>query len=249
MNDKIRWSVTPAKAVDDNRISDTAFRTLAVLGMYTDRDGMCYPSMNLIAKSRGMSRQAVQKHIKELEALGYIKKYARKTKKGDSSNKYLVKFDFPPATSEVAPLQPQKLHPPATSEVAQNDKSSLTNHINDKTGNEARPISGKRRIYYDTFNLQFAPEIAHLCSLSIKNGTRRICFEAAEAMRTGINPPKAPEDLYPFFAKGGTIYREWPWRDGGSLKPMDIVKHWPRLSGAVQPPEVERKKRVYAEEV
>ena len=191
--------------------------------MYTDENGICYPSMSTIAKSRGMTRQAVQKHVQELEKAGYITRKERFLRGSQQSNLLQVKFDFDPT--------------PATSEVAQNDRN-LTTPINDKAEKKARPYSEKRKKYLLPYNLMMAPEIAKLCSLSLQNGSRSLCFDAADFLRKGINPPKTPFDLHPFFAKGGKIYFEWPWNSGERLKPMDIVKHWPRLSGAIKPPTV-----------
>lgn len=95
----------------------------------------------------------------------------------------------------------------------------------------------------------FAQEVASLCSLALGNGADGELFRAAKLLCAGVNAPKTPQSLRPFFAKGGKVYSEWPWSSGERLKPMDIVKHWPRLSGAIKPPELASRKRVYAEEV
>lgn len=113
-----RFSITPAAAACDVSLPDTVFRTLAVLGMYGDREGWCWPSISAIAKLRGISRQAASKHIQTLQERGYLNIQHRHDKSGAQiSNMYQVRFDYPPATSEVAGG--------ATSEVAQ------TTHIND----------------------------------------------------------------------------------------------------------------------
>ena len=94
----------------------------------------------------------------------------------------------------------------------------------------------------------FAQEVASLCSLALGNGADGELFRAAKLLCAGVNAPKTPQDLRPFFAKGGKVYSEWPWNSGERLKPMDIVKHWPRLSGAIKPPKAQPK-RIYAEEI
>jgi len=92
-----------------------------------------------------------------------------------------------------------------------------------------------------------AQEIASLCCLSLNNGSRGEIFSAAKLLFYGDNPPASPLDLRQYFAKGGAIYKEYPWSGNGLLKPMDIPKHWPRLSGAIIPPSVKSKSRAREE--
>jgi hypothetical protein len=93
----------------------------------------------------------------------------------------------------------------------------------------------------------WAKEIALLCSLSLGNGSDGVIFSAAKLVVNCVGAPKAPLDLRQYFAKGGAIYKEYPWSGNGLLKPMDIPKHWPRLSGAIIPPSVKSKSRAREE--
>jgi hypothetical protein len=44
------------------------FTTYAVLATYMDREGICYPSQDLLAANLGIRREAVNKRIKKLKA-------------------------------------------------------------------------------------------------------------------------------------------------------------------------------------
>jgi hypothetical protein len=100
-----RFSVIPARAISDPELSDGAIRTLAVLGMFTDRNGWCYPSYATLAKIRGISKSAIAKHITELSERGYLNVHHRFDENGARrSNLLQVRFDFP---YEQSPVQPE----------------------------------------------------------------------------------------------------------------------------------------------
>lgn len=111
-------------------------------------------------------------------------------------------------------------------------------HFDPDIKEKIKPHKNKGYGKHDPTLFIFASEIAVLCSLSLGNGSKTECFKAAKTLLGGSKPPARPKELHPYFAKGGKIYREWPWSKGDRLKPMDIPKHWPRLSGSVKPPEV-----------
>lgn len=120
-----RFSISPAKAARDTELPDTVFRTLAVLGIYGDEDGWCFPSLRTIAKSRGISHQAVSKHIALLVEKGYLNIQRRSDEEnGNLSNLYQIRFDRPLSTSEVTPLSTSEIDTLATSEV------DITPHVN-----------------------------------------------------------------------------------------------------------------------
>lgn len=157
-----RLSIFQSCAVDDARIGAAAFRVLACLGTHSDAHGWCHPSQTLIAKRLGISRQAVNKQIKILEALGYIEIRQRFNPKthAQMTSWYRLILDYqlpdefrrlaltddewaedtlqpdiaPPETSEVSPPATPDIAPPATSEVAQ------TSQLNDSTNEEVDPM-------------------------------------------------------------------------------------------------------------
>ena len=58
-----RFSILQARAVEDKRISNSQFRTLAALGLYGDKDGWCFPKLKTLATILGKSRQAVNRDL------------------------------------------------------------------------------------------------------------------------------------------------------------------------------------------
>jgi DNA-binding MarR family transcriptional regulator len=130
-----RFSIIPASAVTDERLSLRDLSVLAAIGLHTDRDGWCYPTLGRIGELLGVTRQAVQKSMRVLCDCGYIEtRERRRDDGGQASNRMRVLYDTEhpasvlraiasptPATPEVAP--------PATPEVAHNVPS---NDINPK---------------------------------------------------------------------------------------------------------------------
>jgi hypothetical protein len=89
-----RFAITPARAVEDWRLGDAAYRVLACLGTYADRDGWCWPSMPTLAERLGVTRQAVQRSIRQLAELGYIEVERRYRPDGTQDrNRYRLLFD------------------------------------------------------------------------------------------------------------------------------------------------------------
>jgi hypothetical protein len=89
-----RFAITPARAVEDERLGDAAYRLLACLGTYADKDGWCWPSMPTLADRLGITRQAVQRSIRQLAEIGYIEVEPRRRPDGSQDrNRYRLLFD------------------------------------------------------------------------------------------------------------------------------------------------------------
>jgi hypothetical protein len=89
-----RFAITPARAVEDHRLGDAAYRLLACLGTYADKDGWCWPSMPTLADRLGITRQAVQRSIRQLAEIGYIEVEPRRRPDGSQDrNRYRLLFD------------------------------------------------------------------------------------------------------------------------------------------------------------
>lgn len=114
-----RFSITPSRAVKDKDLSDSQFRTLSALGIYGDENGWCWPSLGTLAKDLNKSKPAVSKDIKSLKEKGYLNVYKRfSNDTGEQqSNRYQLRFDYPPLTPEVNPPFPSEVNPPLTPEV------------------------------------------------------------------------------------------------------------------------------------
>lgn len=64
-----------------------------ILLMYADSDQKCFPSINTLCRVSGKSNKTVIKALKGLENKHLLKKEARITKNGQSSNIYTL-YDF-----------------------------------------------------------------------------------------------------------------------------------------------------------
>ena len=89
-----RFSIVPARAVEDRRLSAPAFRVLAALGTYSDKDGWCWPSLTTLANQLGTRRQVVHRHVQDLAKLGYLEsKRSQRRDGGNATNRYRLLFD------------------------------------------------------------------------------------------------------------------------------------------------------------
>lgn len=72
--DRRQYSVIPIRAASDKRIRATAWRVLVSVCSYANRAGLCWPGYDNLAKTHGVTRQAVGRQIKKLIAYGYLQK-------------------------------------------------------------------------------------------------------------------------------------------------------------------------------
>jgi len=129
-----RFSIMPARAISDQRMSSAQLRTLAALAIFGDEDGWCFPKLATLGKMLGKSKQAVSMDIKVLVDLGYVQKQPQHRDDGSQRNNlYRILFDTPPLSlaepplsSELNPPLSPGLNPPLSPEV-----DALTPHSND----------------------------------------------------------------------------------------------------------------------
>jgi len=89
-----RFAITPALAVEDHRLGHAAYRVLACLGTYADRHGWCWPSTIALAQRLGITRQAVQRSLRQLAELAYIEvEHRHRTDGANDRNRYRLLFD------------------------------------------------------------------------------------------------------------------------------------------------------------
>ena len=79
-------SILPAEAVRDRRITPAQFRTLAALGIFSDKEGCCFPSLSKLAEILGVSPSTVHGHLKGLESVGRIEISRRRRRNGTYSS-------------------------------------------------------------------------------------------------------------------------------------------------------------------
>lgn len=72
--DRRQYSVVPIRAAADKRIRATAWRVLVSVCSYANRAGLAWPGYENLAKTHGVTRQAVGRQIKKLIAYGYLQK-------------------------------------------------------------------------------------------------------------------------------------------------------------------------------
>jgi len=72
---KIRkYSVIPARAVQDESLHPTSLHLLAAIGLHTNGAGVCWPSTLTLALHIGKARVTISRHISRLIKAGYIRK-------------------------------------------------------------------------------------------------------------------------------------------------------------------------------
>jgi len=111
-----RFSVLPAAAVVDSRLTLRELSVLAAIGIHTDRNGWCYPSSERIGQMLGIQGAMVRKSIARLAEAGYVHLVGRKRDDGgQTSNAIRILMDaVHPA--EAMRIKLDATHPPATSE-------------------------------------------------------------------------------------------------------------------------------------
>lgn len=78
------FSVIPSRAISDPRINTRKplLLLLGAIGMHASAKGICYPSQYRLAMLCGKSRSWAGKYLRELLALGYIRRLVSPTPKG-----------------------------------------------------------------------------------------------------------------------------------------------------------------------
>lgn len=122
----------------DAQLPDRALRIFALLLSYADPNGECFPSQSKMAKKLGVSRQAVQKQVRELERKGYVKIF-RQAKK--TSIYRIVR-----KAEGCAPAQPHAVDTPATQYGCPKTPFKKTNKETKFASSER--IWGRQRAYY-----------------------------------------------------------------------------------------------------
>ncbi|RJG45583.1 helix-turn-helix domain-containing protein [Mesorhizobium sp. DCY119] len=97
-----RYSILPADAVFDSRLSRLGLHVLAALGAHSDNNGWCIVRQKTLAEKIGGSRENVARAINELVGLGYVRKRDRFGKNGARlASLYQVAMDREPTEVEL----------------------------------------------------------------------------------------------------------------------------------------------------
>ena len=98
--DQRKVAVLPIRALNDGKMTDGAFRALALICSYCNRAGITWVSQTRLAKDMGVTQQAISKHFKQLRELGYLET-VKKGFKGERTDTLRVVFD-PTVDAETA---------------------------------------------------------------------------------------------------------------------------------------------------
>jgi hypothetical protein len=89
-----QYSRLAAAAIVDRRLTAEVLRVLAMLGIFADKFGYCFPAVTTIAHNLGIERRTVQRHLRKLEELGHIQTVptTRSTAGGHGRNRYWLAY-------------------------------------------------------------------------------------------------------------------------------------------------------------
>lgn len=111
------YSVCPFRAAADRELKETDLRVLMALCAFTNRAGVCWPSMATLMELTDLkSRTSIDRSMRKLKKLKYVRqleaKDYQKTKTGWKTNRYQVlwEVDMPlPSLEEVHIAKPLQL--------------------------------------------------------------------------------------------------------------------------------------------
>ena len=121
-----KWSNIPAAAVDDQNLPLGALRVLNALGIYTNREGWCWPAQTTLADRLGVSRQYVARCIRTLMVRGYIER--QNTPKGASPRyRYRMILEGKPETEfQGKDLQGEVLEGEIIASLVKSEQKSIS---------------------------------------------------------------------------------------------------------------------------
>ena len=93
-----KYSVIPARAIQDDDLHPTTLRLLGALCLHTNAYGICWPSRITLSRHISKSTKTVSVHVGRLIKAGYVRKlqpkaYPVKAQKTWRTNRYQVLFE------------------------------------------------------------------------------------------------------------------------------------------------------------
>ena len=141
-------SIIPAKAVGDTRLTDANLRVLCAIGIHSSKlGGQVWASIATLAEESGLEERSVQRAIKVLLELGYI----RREERAGRTHLIDVLLDLPQEgrekSTQVDAKPAKKAKGGVTPESPGGDSrvggGCLQSHPNDKTNDETNDIRGE----------------------------------------------------------------------------------------------------------
>ena len=180
-----RYTKLAASSVFDRSISAEAFRILAALGTYADAEGFCFPSVATIAARLGLKRRQVQRHLRALEAAGFLTTETRKRtdgKGGFGSNVYRVLTEGDASPDDAMP--PAK----ASSDDAMVIESAMSKDEQGVIGRQARR-------HPKASNVSSEGTIKASSNDALRNPMKEPTMKAPTVKGVASAPPAAQEDM------------------------------------------------------
>jgi len=199
------WSVAPMRCFGDRQLTETDLRVLGALCGFTNRHGVCWPSMaTLMDVSSMKSRTSVHQSVKKLKKLRYIRqlnpKDYQETASGWHSNRYQVLWDGDEAlpswedVQSAKPLQLRSDNEDAPEEIGGLGDRQVNTHTHADPAAEAITHAYLRAVQRATGQVRmFDNEIAHARKLAaagftvadVTAATLNVCDSALER-RAGV---------------------------------------------------------------
>jgi hypothetical protein len=199
------WSVAPMRCFGDRQLTETDLRVLGALCGFTNRHGVCWPSMaTLMDVSSMKSRTSVHQSVKKLKKLRYIRqlnpKDYQETASGWHSNRYQVLWDGDEAlpswedVQSAKPLQLRNDNEDAPEEIGGLGDRQVNTHTHADPVAEAITHAYLRAVQQATGQSRmFDNEIAHARKLAaagftvadVTAATLNVCDSALER-RAGV---------------------------------------------------------------
>ena len=199
------WSVAPMRCFGDRQLTETDLRVLGALCGFTNRHGVCWPSMaTLMDVSSMKSRTSVHQSVKKLKKLRYIRqlnpKDYQETASGWHSNRYQVLWDGDEAlpswedVQSAKPLQLRSDNEDAPEEIGGLGDRQVNTHTHADPVAEAITHAYLRAVQQATGQSRmFDNEIAHARKLAaagftvadVTAATLNVCDSALER-RAGV---------------------------------------------------------------
>ena len=242
-----RFSITPARAYSDTRLSDNDLRVLGVIGLHTDKDGWCRPSLATVGEYLKCSPSTASRRISRLVGLGYINSIARFDGKVRLPNWLQVKFDFPLEEKDTTPLQnePRNERPPCTDERdperppcktsrEMKRNAPLNAPLNDNTCADEKAVSAPKPPQPENPTerkpnaiYQLAVSLSEVCHMDIVANKGRLLRDAKVLGK--CTPPATPELIKQHYNGNPQAFwksKTWLGKKGEYPTPEWVRKTW-----------------------
>lgn len=95
--DPRKFAVVPIRAIKDKGLTPTAFRILALVASYANRNGFTWVGQETLASAMGITNQAISLHIVALKAAGYLEETAKAYWSGPTARCSTLRVVFDPS--------------------------------------------------------------------------------------------------------------------------------------------------------